>query len=78
MLRNVSNISTKVMVLSDTILPSPIGIAPTALQKMAHPLGEVATARGTVTYIIELIGSDDEQVGVALLIRLFVFLKVRH
>ena len=26
----------------------PIGVAPTGLQKMAHPEGEVATAKGTV------------------------------
>ena len=29
-------------------LPYPIAIAPTAMQRMAHPDGEVATARGTI------------------------------
>lgn len=32
--------------LLDSILPHPIILAPTALHKMAHPEGEVATARG--------------------------------
>lgn len=27
-------------------LPAPIGIAPTAMQKMAHEEGEIATAKG--------------------------------
>lgn len=32
----------------DTPVPFPIGVAPTAHQKMAHPDGEVATAKGEI------------------------------
>ena len=46
MLRDVSNVNMKTTIMGNEI-DFPIGIAPTAVQKMAHPEGEVATARGT-------------------------------
>lgn len=30
----------------------PIGIAPTAMQRMAHPDGECANARGSVEFVL--------------------------
>jgi 4-hydroxymandelate oxidase len=42
---DVSTISTATTVLGAPV-PSPIMVAPTAIQRMAHPEGEVATARG--------------------------------
>lgn len=47
MLVDVSEISSTTTVLGDNV-SMPIGIAPTAMQKMAHPQGECANARGTV------------------------------
>lgn len=47
MLVDVSQISSTTTVLGDNV-SMPIGIAPTAMQKMAHPQGECANARGTV------------------------------
>ncbi|XP_062554337.1 uncharacterized protein LOC134219579 [Armigeres subalbatus] len=44
MLRNVSNRDMKVKLFGEEYA-MPIGIAPTAFQKMAHPEGEVANAR---------------------------------
>jgi len=44
MLRGVSQITTSVTVLGHD-LPSPVCAAPTAMQRAAHPDGEVATAR---------------------------------
>ncbi|KXJ72106.1 uncharacterized protein LOC109401631 [Aedes albopictus] len=44
MLRNVANRDMKVKVLGEEF-SMPIGIAPTAFQKMAHPEGEVANAQ---------------------------------
>lgn len=46
MLRNVSHVSTAVTVLGQE-LATPILVAPTAMQRAAHPDGEVATARAT-------------------------------
>jgi (S)-2-hydroxy-acid oxidase len=43
-LKDVSRIDTSVKILGHT-MDSPIIIAPTAMQKLAHPLGEIATAR---------------------------------
>lgn len=37
----------------DTKVPFPIGVAPTALQKLAHPDGEAATARGKYHFCIK-------------------------
>ncbi|XP_065907551.1 2-Hydroxyacid oxidase 1-like isoform X2 [Dysidea avara] len=44
MLKDVSNVNMKTTIMGNEI-DFPIGIAPTAVQKMAHPEGEVATAR---------------------------------
>ena len=44
-LRNVSNIDMSTTILGHKI-DFPVCVAPTALQKLAHPDGEVATARG--------------------------------
>ncbi len=44
-LAGVSTVSTETTVLGSTVA-SPVGIAPTAIQGLAHPEGEVATARG--------------------------------
>ncbi|XP_065907354.1 2-Hydroxyacid oxidase 1-like [Dysidea avara] len=44
MLRDVSNVNMKTTIMGNEI-DFPIGIAPTAMQRMAHPEGEVATAR---------------------------------
>ena len=44
MLRDVSNVNMKTTIMGNGI-GFPIGIAPTGLQKMVHPKGEVATAR---------------------------------
>ena len=53
MLRDVSNVNMKTAIMGNEI-DFPIGIAPTAVQKMAHPEGEVATARGNCNVIIIL------------------------
>ena len=45
MLRDVSNINMKTTIMGDEI-DFPIGVAPTAMQRMAHDDGELATARG--------------------------------
>jgi len=47
MLRDVSNVNMKTTIMGNEV-DFPIGIAPTGLQKMAHPEGEVATAKGTI------------------------------
>ena len=60
MLRNVTNVDLKTTILGEKV-SFPLGIAPTALQKMAHPDGEIATAKGInlknrkIHSIIELI-----------------------
>ena len=45
MLRDVSTIATSVTLFGDTLV-HPILLAPTSFQRMTHPEGEVATARG--------------------------------
>jgi 4-hydroxymandelate oxidase len=45
-LRDVSKVSTATTVLGHD-LATPVCVAPTAMHRAAHPLGEVATARGT-------------------------------
>ena len=45
MLRDVSNIDMKTTIIGD-VIDFPIGVAPTAMQRMAHDEGELATARG--------------------------------
>jgi 4-hydroxymandelate oxidase len=44
-LRDVSSVSTATTVLGSE-LSTPVGVAPTAMHRAAHPMGEVATARG--------------------------------
>jgi len=44
-LRDVAKVSTTTTLLG-TELPSPIGVAPSAFHRVAHPDGETATARG--------------------------------
>jgi 4-hydroxymandelate oxidase len=44
-LRDVAKVYTQVTLLGQT-LPHPILLAPTAYQRMSHPEGEIATARG--------------------------------
>jgi 4-hydroxymandelate oxidase len=44
-LAGISEVSTATTVLGSAVA-SPVGIAPTAIQGLAHPEGEVATARG--------------------------------
>ena len=44
-LRDVSTVSTECKLLGTTF-SMPIGVAPTAMQRMAHHDGECATARG--------------------------------
>ena len=46
-LRDVSNIQMETIIQGDSI-PFPICVAPTAMQKMAHVEGELATARGKI------------------------------
>jgi 4-hydroxymandelate oxidase len=45
-LRDVSSVSTAATVLGHD-LATPVCVAPTALHRAAHPMGEIATARGT-------------------------------
>lgn len=45
MLRDVSKVSTRVQLQGEWV-ESPVGVAPTAMQKMANHEGEAATARG--------------------------------
>jgi 4-hydroxymandelate oxidase len=47
MLRNVSSVSTATTILGHE-LAAPICVAPTAMQRAAHPAGELATARAVV------------------------------
>ena len=46
MLRDVSQLDVRVKLLGEWV-EFPICVAPTAMQCMAHPEGEAATARGT-------------------------------
>ena len=45
-LRDVSTIDMSTTILGEKI-DFPICVAPTAMQKMAHPDGEIATAKGS-------------------------------
>lgn len=45
MLRDVSNIDMRTSIMGN-LIDFPIGAAPTAMQRMAHSDGELATARG--------------------------------
>ena len=44
-LRDVSKVSTKVQLQGEWV-ESPVGVAPTAMQRMSHFEGESATAKG--------------------------------
>lgn len=44
-LRNVSNVDTRTLLFGEMVT-MPILVAPTAMQRMAHPDGELATAEG--------------------------------
>ncbi len=46
---DVSRISTKISILGKEV-PSPICIAPSAMQRMTHPDGELATSRATARF----------------------------
>ncbi|XP_056646023.1 2-Hydroxyacid oxidase 1 [Diorhabda sublineata] len=68
-LRNVENVDLSTTILGEKI-SMPIGIAPTAMQKMAHPLGECANARaaqelGTIFTLSTLSTSSIEEVAEA-------------
>lgn len=54
MLRDVSRRDLSVTVFGSKIL-MPVGISPTAMQKMAHPEGECANARGSILFKIQKI-----------------------
>ena len=45
MLRDVSNVDMKTTIMGNEV-EFPIGISPSGLHKLAHPEGEIATARG--------------------------------
>jgi 4-hydroxymandelate oxidase len=67
MLRNVSEISTATTVLGHD-LASPVCVAPTAMQRAAHPDGEVATARavaaaGSLMVVSTNSGRRFEEIG---------------
>ncbi|XP_070389784.1 2-Hydroxyacid oxidase 1-like isoform X2 [Dermacentor albipictus] len=66
-LRNVTAIDTEVMLLGQRV-SMPVGISPTALQKLAHPDGEAATAQaaanaGTVMILSALSTTSMEDVA---------------
>lgn len=46
-LRDVSELNTETTLLGEQVR-SPIGASPSAMQKMAHPDGEIANAKGTM------------------------------
>jgi (S)-2-hydroxy-acid oxidase len=48
---DVSKINIKTTILGDTV-DSPICVAPTAMQQMAHPDGECATSKAAARYVI--------------------------
>jgi isopentenyl diphosphate isomerase/L-lactate dehydrogenase-like FMN-dependent dehydrogenase len=48
-MRNVRDRTTR-CVVQGTSISAPIGVAPTAMQKMAHPEGECANARGEFNF----------------------------
>ena len=51
---DVSKINTETTILGVKVA-SPICIAPTAMQKMAHPEGEIATAKAAAQYDIHFL-----------------------
>ena len=51
MLRDVSKVDLRVQLQGEWV-ESPIAVAPTAMQRMAHPEGELATARGVWVWLL--------------------------
>lgn len=51
MLIDVTKVDCSTTILGHKIA-FPIGIAPTAMQRMAHPDGEIATAKGSTAMLI--------------------------
>ncbi len=84
MLRGVGERSMNVELFGQTF-STPIAIAPTALQRLAHPEGELATARAaaragalmilstTSTYSLEEVAATSREVGGTLWFQLYVF-----
>ncbi len=52
-LNDVSSLNLRVS-LQGKWVESPIGVSPTAMQKMAHPQGEVATAQGMMSLYVAM------------------------
>ena len=52
-LRDVSNIDMRVQLFGEWV-EFPICVAPTGLHKLAHPEGEIATARGISMFVVLL------------------------
>lgn len=46
----LTDCNLRTTVLGDHV-SMPVGISPTAMQRMAHPDGEIANAKGTIYYI---------------------------
>lgn len=68
-LRDVSNVNTELTLLGRPV-SMPVGLSPTALLKMAHPLGELGTAKaaasaGTVMILSALSSTSMEDVAAA-------------
>ena len=63
-MRDVSTVDTSVEILGRR-WPSPIWIAPTALQRMAHPDGELATARAAAALDVTIAVSTSASTDVA-------------
>ena len=55
-LRDVSKVNLSMQLLGEWV-ESPVGVAPTGLQKMAHEEGEMATAQGSKS-ASEIVFSD--------------------
>ena len=53
-LRDVSKVDICVKIQGDEV-GSPIGVAPTAMQKMAHIEGEAATAQGNGSCLVAVV-----------------------
>ena len=50
MMRGISGVDTRTDICGHQI-KMPICVAPTAMQKLAHPLGELATAKGMLPQV---------------------------
>lgn len=58
-LRDVSTLDSEVNIFGSNI-SFPCGISPTAMQKMAHPDGEIANAKGKILKVLERVFEIDE------------------